>query len=280
MFDTHAHVNFKDFKDDHAEVIRHALDNNINLINVGSQYSTSYRAVKIANDHVDGVYAAIGIHPIHLSEKIFKDEIGGQEEITFEPRFEEFEKIKYLELGRNKKVVAIGEIGLDYFHNEENKIKQKEVFGQQIDLAMDLELPIIIHCRDKNFDIKKSAHQDLIKILKDKKEQFGNKLTGVVHCFSGGINEADIYRTMGFKLGFNGIITFTKDYDQMISSIDLKDILLETDCPYLAPVPMRGKRNEPLFVRYVADKIALLKNMPVDVIEKETDRNARLLFGV
>jgi TatD DNase family protein len=280
MFDTHAHTNFKDFKDDHAEVIRRALNNNIRLINVGSQYSTSQRAVKIANDYDDGVYAAIGLHPIHLSEKIFRDEVSGQEEITFEPRFEEFEKIKYLELGRNKKVVAVGEIGLDYFHNEDNREKQKEVFRQQIDLAMELELPIIIHCRDKNFDLKKSAHQDLIKILREKKERFSGKLRGVVHCFSGGMNEAEIYTTMGFRLGFNGIITFTKDYDRIISSIDLKNILLETDCPYLAPVPMRGKRNEPLFVRYVADKIALLKNMPVDIIEKETDKNARLLFGV
>ncbi|MDD3607985.1 MAG: TatD family hydrolase, partial [Candidatus Moranbacteria bacterium] len=131
MFDTHAHTNFKDFKDDHAEVIRRALNNNIRLINVGSQYSTSQRAVKIANDYDDGVYAAIGLHPIHLSEKIFRDEVSGQEEITFEPRFEEFEKIKYLELGRNKKVVAVGEIGLDYFHNEDNREKQKEVFRQQ-----------------------------------------------------------------------------------------------------------------------------------------------------
>lgn len=280
MFDTHAHVNFKDFKDDSREVIRRTLNNNIKIINVGSQYSTSQRAVIMANNYEKDVYSAIGIHPIHLSSKIFKDEISSSEEIIFEPCYEEFQKEKYFELAQNKKVVAVGEIGLDYFHNEENKEKQKEVFCQQIDLAGELNLPIIIHCRDKNFDNKRSAHQEVIKILREKKKKCKNKLRGVVHCFSGGLEEAEIYINLGFKLGFNGIITFANDYNDIIKKIDLKNILLETDCPYLTPAPFRGKRNEPLYVKYVAEKIAVIKDISFDEVEKTTDQNARELFGL
>lgn len=280
MFDTHAHVNFKDFKEDSAEVIRHALNNNTSVINVGSQYSTSERAVRMANQYPEYIYAAVGIHPIHLSDKIFKDEVGSEEEIEFEPRFEEFEKGKYLKLAKDKKTAAIGEIGLDYFHNEENKEKQKEIFAQQIDLAMEINKPIIIHCRDKNFDNKRQAHRDVIKILRDKKEKYGKKLRGVVHCFSGGIKEAKEYNKSDFLLGFNGIITFANDYDEIIKNTDLKNILLETDCPYLTPVPFRGKRNEPLYVKYVAEKIAEVKEVSFSEIEEITDKNAKELFGV
>lgn len=280
MFDTHAHVNFKDFKEDHVEVIRRALENDTQIINVGSQYSTSQRAVEMANKYEKGVYAAIGIHPIHLSDKIFADQVDEKEKVEFIPRYETFEKIKYLELGRNKKVVAIGEIGLDYFHNEENKELQKDIFKQQIDLAMELKLPIIIHCRDKNFDAKKQAHQDVIKILREKKEEYKNQLRGVVHCFSGGEKEAITYINFGFKLGFNGIITFAGDYDSIIKNVDLKDILLETDCPYLTPVPFRGKRNEPLYVKYVAEKIAEIKNISYKIIAQQTTQNALELFNI
>ncbi len=280
MFDTHAHVNFKDFKEDSADVIQRALRNNTKIINVGSQYSTSERAVRMANQYPEDIYAAVGIHPIHLSEKAFKDEISGEEEINFRPRFEEFKKEKYFELAQHKKVVAIGEIGLDYFHNKENKEKQKTIFTEQVDLAIEAGKPIIIHCRDENFDIKHCAHRDIIKILREKKKQYKKKLQGVVHCFSGSSKEALTYRELGFWLGFNGIITFSSDYNKVLKSIDLKQCLLETDCPYLTPAPFRGKRNEPLYVKYVAEKIAEIKNISFSEVEKITDENASKLFKV
>lgn len=272
MFDTHAHVNFKDFKDDYREVIDRALSNNTKVINVGSQLSTSQRAVNLANEYPEDVYAAVGIHPIHLSDKIFKEKVDENEEVEFQPRYEEYKKEDYLELANNKKTVAIGEIGLDYFHNEENKKIQKDIFQKQIDLAQELDLPIIIHCRN--------AHEDVLKILADKKKQYGKKLRGVVHCFSGRLSQAKKYVELDFLLGFNGVITFARDYDKVLRNINLKNLLLETDCPYLTPAPFRGKRNEPLYVKYVAEKIAEVKDVSFDEVEKITDQNAEKLFGL
>jgi len=273
LIDTHAHLNFSAFKDDADEAARRALDNDIWMINVGSQYSTSERAVLMAEKYSEGVFAAIGIHPVHLSELVFKDKVDDDEEVEFHPSVEEFDEEKYLKLAKSKKVVAIGEIGLDYFHNSENKERQREVFEKQIDMAVKLDLPIIVHCR--------KSHDDVIEILRNKKKDYGEKLRGVVHCFSGRLSQAKIYtEELRFHLGFNGIITFDRSYDKVIREIDLKYILTETDCPYLTPVPFRGKRNEPLYVKYVAEKIAKIKEMDLIEIEKITTGNARSLFGI
>lgn len=273
LVDTHAHLNFSAFKDDADEAVKRALKENIWVINVGSQYSTSERAVLMAEKYSQGVYAAVGIHPIHLSELIFKDKVDKDEEVEFHPSVEEFDEEKYLELAKSKKVVAVGEIGLDYFHNSENKEKQKEVFSVQIDMAQKLDLPIIIHCR--------KAHDDVIEILRNKKKLFGEKLRGVVHCFSGRFAQAKIYtEELGFYLGFNGIITFDRSYDKVVREIELKYILIETDCPYLTPIPFRGKRNEPLYVEYVAEKIAEIGEISYDVVREETTLNARQLFSI
>lgn len=273
LIDTHAHVNFNAFKDEADEVVRRALNENTWIINVGSQYSTSKRAVEMAEKYPEGVFAAIGIHPIHLSELIFKDKVDDDEEVEFHPSMEEFDEKRYIELAKSKKVVAIGEIGLDYFHNKENKEKQKEVFSAQIDMAMKLDLPIIIHCRE--------AYNDVIEILRDKKIKYGEKLRGVVHCFSGRLSQAKIYtEELGFHLGFNGIITFDRSYDKVLREIDLKHILIETDCPYLTPVPFRGKRNEPAYVKYVAEKIAEIRGISPDEVGDITIDNAVKLFNL
>lgn len=273
LIDTHAHLNFNAFKNDAEEAAKRALDKNIWMINVGSQYSTSERAILIAEKYPEGVYAAIGIHPIHLSELIFKDKVDEDEEVEFHPSIEEFDEAKYLELSKSKKVVAIGEIGLDYFHNSENKEKQKEVFSAQIDMAMKLSFPIIIHCRE--------AHNDVMEILRNKKKLYGEKLRGVVHCFSGRLSQARIYtEELSFCLGFNGIITFDRGYDKVLREIDLKYFLVETDCPYLTPVPFRGKRNEPAYVEYVAEKIAEIKNVDFNEVSKITTDNALKLFNL
>src|SRR4030043_587901 len=163
LFDTHAHLNFNAYKKDCEEVIKRTLDNKIWMINIGSQYETSQRAIEIAEKYKEGIYAAIGLHPIHLSEGIFKTRID-EEEIAFETREENFDYEKYKELAKSPKVVAIGEIGLDYYYRPKTKIKleqfkerQKEAFLKQIELAKELKLPIIFHCR--------MAHSDLISIL-------------------------------------------------------------------------------------------------------------------
>jgi len=273
LIDTHAHLNFSAYKDDAEETAKRALDQDTWIINIGSQCSTSERAVLMAEKYPEGVFAAIGIHPIHLSELVFKDKVDDDEEVEFYPSVEEFDEEKYLNLAKSKKVVAIGEIGLDYFHNSENKERQKEVFGEQIGLAIKLNLPIIVHCRE--------AHNDIIEILRGKKEIYGEKLKGVVHCFSGRLSQAKIYtEEFGFFLGFNGIITFDRSYDKVLREIDLKYILTETDCPYLTPIPFRGKRNEPLYVKYVAEKIAEIKGTKIEEIEKTTTESAKKLFKI
>ena len=271
LIDTHAHVNFNAYKDDGEVVLRRALDNKIWVINIGSEYRTSQRAVEMAEKYPEGVYAVIGLHPIHLSSEAYHDRVDEYEEVDFIPAVEEYDVEKYQELAKSQKVVAIGEIGLDYFHAEDNKELQKKVFREQIDLACELNLPIMIHCR--------KAHDDVIEILREKKKEHGEKLRGVVHCFTGNLKQAKIYTSkLGFLLGFNGIITFTDAYDKVLLNIDLKYFIVETDCPYLTPVPFRGKRNEPLYVEKVAEKIASAKEISLSEVSKKTTENAKKLF--
>jgi len=311
LIDTHAHLNFNAYKDDADEVIKRTLENDVWMINVGSQYSTSLRAVEYAKKYPEGVFASVALHPIHLKSRKIKEEIDWQESLEFETREEKFDYEKYKELAIQSKVVAIGETGLDYYHldkgkEEEQKKLQKESFIKHLELAKELNKPIIIHCRE--------AHQDVLEILKSFIELLpersralnalsarrsrrliinpstssGSKLSGVVHSFSGRWSQAQQYLEMGFYLGFNGLITFAfnglitfaRDYDKVIKNTPLERLLLETDCPYLAPIPFRGQRNEPLYVKYVAFKIAEIKGVSFDEIAHVTTENARNLFGI
>ncbi len=276
LIDTHAHLNFNAYKDDVNEVIKKTLGNNVWMINVGSQYSTSKRAVEIAEKYEKGVYAAIGLHPIHLSDGIFKTKID-TEEIEFNTREEEFDYDAYKDLAESKKVVAIGEIGFDYWYRPKTKIRleqfknrQKEIFLKQLNLAQELNLPVIFHCR--------LAHEELINILNTKYNIQNTGLKGVIHCFTGTWEEAKKYLEMGFCLGFNGII-FKLNLDEMIKKTPLERILIETDCPYLTPSPIEG-RNEPLYVKYVAEKIAKIKDLTFEEIAKITTKNAKELFKI
>ena len=290
LIDTHAHLNFNAYKNDADEVIRRSLDNNVWMINVGSTYETSKRAVEIAERYEKGVYAAIGLHPIHLAEGIFKTKVD-TEEIEFKTKEEEFNCDSYRELAlrhgsgqaksesrliggpSKRRVVAIGEIGLDYYYRPKTKIKleqfkekQKEVFLKQLELAKELDLPVIFHCR--------MAHDELIDILKSESKG----LKGVVHCFTGNQEQTEKYLEMGFYLGLNGII-FRFNLDEIIKKTPLDKILIETDCPYLTPPPMSG-RNEPIYVKYVAEKIAKLKNLSYEEILETTTKNAKKLFKI
>lgn len=247
LIDTHAHLNFKAFNHDFDQVIKRSLNEDVWMINVGSKYETSKKAVEIAQGYNNGIFAAIGLHPIHAID-------------------EEFDKEKYKELTKSDKVVAIGEIGLDYFKNYKDfKEKQKQVFLKQLDLAKELDLPIILHCR--------MAHQDLLEIIKD------YQLSGVVHCFTGNWEEAKKYLDLGFYIGINGII-YKRDLKEVIEKTPLKKILIETDCPYLVPPQLGVERNEPVFVRYIAKEIAKIKAIDLEIVIKTTFENATDLFNI
>ena len=282
LIDSHAHLNFNTFKEDVDEVIKRALENNIWVINIGSQYSTSKRAVEIAQKYENGVYAAVGLHPIHLEDrKIDHSEVDSQ--IVFKTRAEDLDYEKYKELAQNPKVVAIGEIGLDYWYKpktkkklEEFKEKQKEAFLKQLSLAKDSNLPVILHCR--------LAHDDLTEILNYKLKTKNYKLEGVIHCFTGNEKQAQKYLDLGFYLGFTGLI-FKKiegvpDWQEIIKKLPIEKILIETDCPYLTPPPFENQRNEPLYVKYIAQKIAEIKNISYEEIAETTTQNAKKLFKI
>lgn len=250
LIDTHSHINFNAFKDDADEVIKRSLVGGVWMINVGSQYSTSRRAVKIAEKYKEGVYTAIGLHPIHANEEDFNYE-------------------KYKDLAKSKKIVAIGEIGLDYKFPQSKDLQRSDLC-KQLDLAKELNLPVIFHCRN--------AHNDLINEIRSRDEIGSPKITGVIHCFTGTWEDAQKYLAMGFYLGFNGII-FKLNLDDVIKKVPLNRILLETDCPYLTPEPMEG-RNEPLYVKYVAEKIAGLKGETFEKIAEITTQNTKRLFQI
>ncbi len=276
LIDTHAHLNFNAYKSDVDEVVRRSLGDNVWMINVGSNYITSKRAAEIAEEYPEGVYAAIGVHPIHLTERIFKVKLD-EEEQAFQTKNEDFDYEGYKELARSKKVVAIGEIGLDYYYRPKTKIKleqfktkQKETFLAQLKLAEELNLPVIFHCR--------MAHDDLINILNTKYGIQNTKLKGVVHCFSGSWEEAQKYLEMGLYLGFNGII-FKLNLDEVIEKAPLDKILVETDCPYLTP-PQENGRNEPLYIKHIVGKIAKIKNLRYEEITEITTENAKKLFKI
>ncbi len=282
FIDTHAHVNFAAFKDDAEEVIRRSLDNDTWVILVGAEFKTSNRALHYANKYEKGVYAAVGLHPIHLEE----GQVDSQEEdnaYSFVPRYEEFDYGSYEKLAKFEKVVAIGEIGLDYYHLDPTKDvsavkkKQHEVFAQQLLLARSLDLPVIIHCRQ--------AHDDLLEILQEFKKEYGHIIPtdrpwGVIHCFSGDEDLAWKYFRLGLLISFTGLITFSKQWDDLIRKIPLDKIMIETDTPYMTPEPYRGERNEPVLVQYVAKRIADIKSLKIEKVAETTTRTARELFRI
>jgi len=244
LIDTHAHLNFEAFSLDWKNTIERCLSRNIWIINVGSKYETSRKAVEIAENYESGVFAAIGLHPIHAQKGIDEE--------------------AYKKLAGSKKVVAIGEIGLDYFRDYGGfKKEQREVFLTQIELAVQLNLPIIFHCR--------KAFEDLIKVIKN-----NHCPPGVVHCFTGTWKQAQEFLEMGFFLGINGII-YKLNMEEVIKKTSLDRLLLETDCPYLG---VGEGRNEPVFVRQIAKDVARIKNVSFEEVAQTTTQNAQKLFNI
>jgi TatD DNase family protein len=275
LIDVHTHTQFAAYTSDYKEVIKRALDNSIWLVNVGTQRDTSIAAVRIAEEYSFGVYAAVGLHPSHTG-KSFHDEqeLGSDEKAkAFASRGEEIDPDFYIKLGRNKKVVAVGECGLDYYHlDKASKVKQEEALVAQIEVARELGKPLMIHCR--------SAFQDLIKIFKRESAKLLNPSPGIIHFFTGAVRDAEELKEMGFHFSFGGVTTFARDYDKVIKLIGLERILLETDAPYVAPVPYRGKRNEPSCVKYVAEAVSRIFEVGADEVAAKTTKNAREVLKI
>lgn len=275
LFDSHTHLNFKAFNEDRAEVMTRCRQAGLSAVNVGAAYDTSQKAVEIADGQ--NFYASLGLHPIHVFDEDFAAD-------KFQSLIDQYPG----------KIVAMGETGFDYYHFdmsfakgaqsiEEIKARQKKVFLQHIELAQKNNLAVIVHGRngkptspspDKD---EAEAYRDICQLLKESKIK-----RAVVHCFGGSVEEAQELAQMGFYIGVTGIITFDKTgiLEKIVRTIPLEQILIETDAPYLAPEPYRGKRNEPLYVEYVAEKISHILAKEKSEIIAITNQNAKNLFNL
>ena len=282
LIDTHAHVNFSAFKDDADATVQRALDAGMCVVNVGTQLDTSKSCVEMAEKY-ERVYAVIGIHPVHTYQQMLDEE-----ESHFKTRAEQFDHDVYFELGQNEKVVGIGECGLDYYRlpggdeagnmkHEAIKQLQKETFVGQIRLAKELEKALVIHCRPSTGT--QDAYEDILEILDAELVQ-GHRFE--IHSFTGSPEIVKQFLDRGAYVGLNGIITFDKtgNMEKVVQMVPIERIVLETDSPYLTPAPNRGKRNEPLFVKFVAEKLAQIKGLSIDQVEEETTNNAKALFNI
>jgi TatD DNase family protein len=244
--DTHAHLQWASFDIDRKDVLDRAEEKRVTrIVNIGFDVAGSLKGVELAESHEE-LYATVGIHPHNantLNEKTL-------------------DTLK--ELAANPKVVAIGEIGLDYYRNLSPREVQKRAFETQLALAEELGLPVVIHDRE--------AHEDILQTLL----RFKGKIKGVMHCFSGNKEMAQQCIDLGFKISFNGTITYPKNHElrEIAKWINPKNMLLETDCPFLAPQEVRGKRNEPSFLPMIAREIANLKHISVDDLAETTTKNA------
>lgn len=250
LIDTHAHLNDESLKPLIGDIVKDMDKDNLeSIINVGYDYSSSVYSVELA-DKYDKVYAAVGIHP-HDAKSATAD------------------MYKYFgEAAANPKVVAIGEIGLDYYYDYSPRDTQRKVFEEQIDLAHSLNMPVIIHLRD--------AYTDMYDILKANRHKLSNGL--VLHCYSGSAEMAEQYNEFDPYYSFGGVITFAKYKDRVIKSIPVERLLLETDCPYMTPIPFRGRLNLPKYVIYPAIKIATYLDKTLEEITDITTTNAKRLF--
>ena len=255
LIDTHCHLNDEQLENDTKDIIERAKEHNVKkLVCVGASLSSSVKAVEIANEY-DNVFAVIGVHPDDANT--FNDEI--------------LDKLKEL-AKNNKKVVAIGEIGLDYHFVQDNKEAQKQCFIKQIELANELDLPIVIHTRDAMGDTL-----DIVRKYKDK-----IKKGGIFHCFHGSKEVLCEINKMGFYVSYGGAITFNNanSLREIVKQTPLDKILTETDCPYMAPVPLRGTINEPKNIDLIFEKMCEIKNISKNELEKIIENNTKKIFNI
>lgn len=252
IFDTHAHYDDKQFDEDRDDVLASMNELGVGtIVNVCASCQSLERVPKLVSKY-PFMYQAIGIHP---------DEVGDLNE-------EYFEKMR--ELLKDEKSVAVGEIGLDYYWDNESHDVQKKWFVRQLELARELDLPVLIHSRD--------AAADTMEIMKE----HAVGLRGVIHCYSYSKEMALEYVKMGFFIGVGGVVTFKngKKLKETVEAIPLESIVLETDCPYMAPEPFRGKRNQSSYIRYVAEEIARIKGVSVENVVEQTEKNAKKLYDL
>lgn len=269
MIDSHCHLQFAVYDEDRAEVIERCRQQGVGAICVGTDWETSREAVELAKQH-DTIWATVGFHPGHVVPSGFDDPDEGTKAATREP----FDAKKFEELAQHSRVVGIGECGLDYFRirNHESGIKEKQekVFLEQIELAQRLKKPLAIHCRPS--PKSQDAYLEALDILRSVSAM------GVIHFFTGAVETAQKILEQGFFIALPGVITFAKEYDDLVRYVPLDRVLVETDAPYAAPVPYRGKRNEPVYVIEVAKKIAEIKNISFDQVVLQSVENTKNLF--
>ncbi len=250
IFDTHAHYDDPKFDQDRKSLLLSMESKNVcGIINCGCDINSSLKSVEFSKEY-PFVYAAVGYHPENIPEN------------------SEFDETSLISLIKEEKTVAIGEIGLDYYWDSSRAETQKIFFEKQLCLAEKLNMPVIIHSRD--------ACDDTLQIIKR------HNVRGVMHCFSGSVETAEEYIKLGFYLGFGGAVTFknAKRAVSVVQAVPMDRILLETDCPYMAPEPFRGKRNDSTLIKFVAEKIAEIKKISPETVKSTTLNNAKKLFGV
>lgn len=268
MIDIHAHLNFEQYDEDRGEVIHRAFESGVKkIINVGTDEESSESSVKLAEKYKE-IHAAVGIHPHEFNNlenhgKKLEDQLN-----------------KLKNLAKSKKVAAVGEIGLDYFSHtanfitEEQRENQRKGFAVQLELAKELNMPVIIHCRE--------AYGDAYDILSSFVAK-NHGLNFVLHCYGGSAGMTDKFLKLGSFFSFAGNITFAKPASELlevIKMLPLDKIMIETDCPFLAPVPRRGKRNEPAYLKHITEKLAEIKDIKVKEVIDITDQNARKFFSL
>lgn len=276
FFDIHSHLHDSAFSDDKETLIKEMKDYGVGSITVGTDLEHSKQAVALAKDY-DNIYATIGLHPADNVTEIFDKEA--------------FTTL----LLENTKIVAIGECGLDYHyienfferdketkgltHNKDAEAdRQKTLFEEQVHFACEHNLPLMLHGRPSKGSM--DAYEDMLYILENAKKRYGTKLRGNAHFFVGTIDIASRFVALGFTMSFSGVITFTKDYDDVVRYLPSTMLMAETDSPYATPAPFRGKRNSPMYVQEVVAKIAVLRNEPFEEVRTQILENAKRMFDL
>ncbi len=270
-FDAHAHAHFPAYGDEAADVVQRALDADVEMILVGTERGTSAGAIALAERFADGVWAAVGLHPTHTTAKEYVD-AGEMGDAAHAREPEAFDADAYRKLAAHPKVVAIGECGLDYYRLDPETARiQQEALTQQLDLAQEVGKPVTIHCRN--------AFADLVALLEVRRATLPER-PGTVHFFTGTQEDARRLLDLGFFLQFGGVITFAKMYENLVRYVPLERIITETDAPYVAPTPYRGRRSEPAYVTEVARKVAELKGVPLEEVRETVRKNAQEVFRI
>ena len=275
--DTHAHLNLSAFKDDRETVLARMREESVAAINVGTKESTSKMAVEIAEAN-ENCFAIVGLHPIQTVPSYHDEDEIGEGGKAFESKGEVFNKDFYRELAKHKKVVGIGECGFDFWHCPKDSLAiQEAAFIAQIELANELSLPLMIHTRGpkpgEESPTGRSVYEDVYEVLKKHAQVPFN-----VHFYAGTYEEAKKFFEIGGTISFTGVITFAKDYEEVVEKAPLELIHAETDCPYVAPVPHRGKRCEPWMVKEVYKKIAEIRGEDEERVRGQLIKNAGQLY--